>query len=97
MPTSSNTEYLRPRDAAALLKARFGHGSERTLAKLRCLGGGPIFHLMGPKMIAYTAPELVAWASSKISGPLSSTSEKTVCKVSSNEARKAGSDTEATR
>ncbi|MGO9720281.1 MAG: hypothetical protein ACLPOA_06770 [Methylocella sp.] len=68
--------YLRPKAAAEFLKSEFGHGSERTLAKLRSIGGGPPFHKIGVKLIVYTEPELAGWAKSKVSPPLASTSDR---------------------
>ena len=62
-------KYLRPKAAAEFLKDTYGHGSDRTLAKLRSLGGGPPFHKIGK-------PELIDWAESKISPPLASTSDR---------------------
>jgi hypothetical protein len=71
------TQYLRRKDAAQYLKSKYGYGSARTLAKLACLGGGPIFRKVG-RFILYTAADLDAWALSKISGPLASTSDANV-------------------
>ena len=39
---------------ADYLKDRYGHGSEKTLAKLACLGGGPEFHKAGERVVLYT-------------------------------------------
>lgn len=70
-----SVQLLRPRQAADFLQRQFGHGSVRTLAKLRCIGGGPRFHKIGTRLVAYTEPELTAWGTSKMSGPLTSTSD----------------------
>jgi hypothetical protein len=67
-------QYLRTRKAADFLQTQFGHGSVRTLAKLRCTGGGPRFHKIG-RLVVYTEADLTASATSKISGPLASTSD----------------------
>ena len=34
------SQFLRRKDAGAYLKAKYGFGSEKTLAKLACIGGG---------------------------------------------------------
>ena len=34
-------QYKRRKQAAEYLKAKYGHGSPKTLAKLACIGGGP--------------------------------------------------------
>jgi hypothetical protein len=70
--------YLRPKAAAKFLQDEFGHGAERTLAKLRSLGGGPPFHKIGVRLVVYTRAELATWARSKISRSLTSTVEREV-------------------
>jgi hypothetical protein len=70
--------YIRPRAAAEFLKSEFGHGSERGLAKLRSIGGGPPFHKVGVKLVVYTKAELATWARAKISRAMSSTSDREV-------------------
>lgn len=62
-------------EASAYLRER--HAIRRTaatLAKLRCVGGGPSFRKVGRDVI-YEAAELDAWAGQVKSGPLASTSE----------------------
>jgi hypothetical protein len=71
-----HVKYLRPKEAANFLTNHFGHGSIKTLAKLRCVGGGPRFHKIGDRLVAYTEPELVDWARSKVSPALVSTSDR---------------------
>ena len=39
--------FLRRKDAADYLKNRYGFGAARTLAKLACIGGGPVFRKAG--------------------------------------------------
>ena len=68
------TNFLRTPAAAKHLKDRYGHGSERTLTKLRCVGGGPEFHRSG-RTVIYTPEALDKWATAKISPPLRSTSD----------------------
>jgi hypothetical protein len=72
-----HVKYLRAPEAADFLRKHFGHGSRRTLAKLRCVGGGPRFHRIG-RLVVYAEADLTAWATSKLSGPLASTSETKV-------------------
>ena len=66
--------YLRRSEAAAHLKSRYGVGATQTLAKLACIGGGPIFHKIG-RFPVYTVADLDAWAAGRMSGPVRSTSE----------------------
>jgi hypothetical protein len=70
-------QYLRRKAAADYLKAKYGFGSEKTLAKLACIGGGPEFRKAGPAAI-YEPQKLDEWAQSRISAPLASTSDLTV-------------------
>ena len=74
---SMRSGFMRRSVAAKYLKDRYGHGSEKTLAKLACVGGGPVFHKAGDRMVLYTREALDAWARARISGPLKSTSEAT--------------------
>lgn len=69
-------QYLRRKDAGSYLKTKFGFGSERTLAKLACLGGGPEFRKAG-SVVLYEPAKLDEWALAKISGPRRSASEAT--------------------
>ncbi len=66
---------MRPDRSAEYLQAVYGFGSVRTLAKLRCIGGGPAFSKAGSSIVLYTKAALDAWAQSKISAPVRSTSE----------------------
>jgi hypothetical protein len=62
-------------EASDYLRER--HGIRRTaatLAKLRCVGGGPSFYKVGRDVI-YNVSDLDAWAGKVKSGPLASTSE----------------------
>jgi hypothetical protein len=72
----SDVRYLRAPAAAEFLHENFGHGSVRSLAKLRSLGGGPKFHKIGSKIVAYTQPDLVEWAEAKISPARASTFDR---------------------
>lgn len=69
-------EYLRRDQAAEYLLKRFGAFTAETLAKLASTGGGPQFRKMG-RFPVYTRSDLEAWASSRMSPPVSSTSELT--------------------
>jgi hypothetical protein len=73
-------KYFRRKDAGAYLKKRYGFGSERTLAKLACIGGGPVFRRAGP-MVVYTENDLDEWALAKIGPPQRSTSDAAVMPV----------------
>ena len=71
----SYTPYLRRRAAAEYLRSRWGIPcSEKTLAKLACVGGGPVYRLCG-RIPLYTPADLDTFAESKISKPVRSTSE----------------------
>jgi hypothetical protein len=72
---SIRSYFMRRRAAGIYLTDKYGHGSEKTLAKLACLGGGPEFHKAGGRVVLYTKEALDAWALAQISGPLKSTSE----------------------
>ncbi len=65
------------REASAYLLDRHGvMRSPATLAKLRCIGGGPEFRKIGDKQVAYEDPALDSYAASLISEPLASTSQR---------------------
>ena len=66
-------QYLRRKQAGEYLKSRYGFGSEKTLAKLAVVGGGPLFHKAANAAI-YRPEDLDAWALSKIGAPQKSTS-----------------------
>ena len=70
-----NTTYLRRRAAAEYLREKRGiPTSEKTLAKLACIGGGPLYRLFG-RIPLYLIADLDAYAEAKISKPVHSTSE----------------------
>lgn len=66
--------FLRRKAAGEYLKSKFGFGSEKTLAKLACVGGGPEFRKAGTAAL-YEPEKLDQWAAAKISAPLASTSQ----------------------
>ncbi|MGO9427594.1 hypothetical protein [Rhodoblastus sp.] len=67
-------QYLRRKQAGEYLKAKYGFGSERTLAKLACLGGGPEFRKASNAAL-YEPAKLDEWALAKIGKPQRSTSD----------------------
>ncbi len=71
----SQPTYLRRRAAAEYLRANRGIPcSEKTLAKLACVGGGPVYRLFG-RIPLYLIADLDAYAEAKLSKPVHSTSE----------------------
>jgi hypothetical protein len=75
-PTNSSVmRRLRRKEAAAYVEERHGIPcAPKTLAKYAVIGGGPIFRKAG-KTPLYSAYDLDAWAESKLSKPVRSTSE----------------------
>lgn len=73
----NSNRYLRRNEAAIYLRSHYGYGSVKTLAKLACLGGGPVFRKAG-KIVLYRTEELDCWAASRISHPMHSTSDTEV-------------------
>lgn len=67
--------YIRRAEAGEYLRGRYGFGSAKTLAKLATTGGGPDIFYAGRRVPLYTHEKLDAWAQSKISAPVKSTSE----------------------
>jgi hypothetical protein len=65
--------FMRRKDAGRYLKERFGF-SERALAKLATVGGGPPFHHAGTngRIVVYEISELDSWALAQIGQPLRS-------------------------
>ncbi len=59
-------KYLRRTEAAEYLKARYGFGATQTLAKLACIGGGPLFQKYGRHPL-YTQDNLDSWAAMRMS------------------------------
>ena len=66
--------YLRRDKAAAYLQERYGAYTTDTLAKLACVGGGPRFQKLGPFPV-YLPEDLDAWAMSRMTRAVGSTSE----------------------
>jgi hypothetical protein len=66
--------FLNRKRAGQHLLENYGFGSENTLAKIACLGGGPLFRKAGRRVL-YKIEDLDQWAQEKISLPIKSTSE----------------------
>ena len=69
-----SSPLMRRREAAAYLQAHYGIGAYRTLSKLAVIGGGPRYRLAG-RVPLYSAEDLDAWMSSRLSAPRASTSD----------------------
>ena len=74
MPDDEYEIFLSPDEASDHLSRRGLPYSPKTLAKLRCVGGGPIFRRFG-RNIKYTPRRLDEFAQSKLSGEQLSTSQ----------------------
>jgi hypothetical protein len=71
----SGSVYLRRQAAAEYLRTYWGVPcSPKTLAKLACVGGGPVYRLFG-RIPLYSHTDLDAFAEAKLSKPVRSTSE----------------------
>ena len=71
----SSTALLRRKAAAEYLRQRWGIPcSEKTLAKLACIGGGPMYRRFG-RIPLYEAADLDEFAQAKLGKPVRSTSE----------------------
>ena len=66
--------FLRRKAAGEYLKSKYGFGSEKTLAKLATVGGGPTFRKAANAAI-YAPEALDAWALERIGAPQRSTSD----------------------
>ena len=73
VPDTPDTRLTR-RDAAAALTAAGYPVARATLATLASRGGGPPYQRFG-RVPLYRWGDLLAWAESRLSAPLSSTSE----------------------
>ncbi len=69
-----NPQFLRRKAAGEYLRSKYGFGSEKTLAKLACVGGGPEFRKAGSAAL-YEPAKLDEWAIAKIGAPVRTTSE----------------------
>jgi hypothetical protein len=62
------------KEAAQFLSERGYKTAPATLAKLACIGGGPVFQSFGRKPL-YREADLLAWAQARTTGPRRSTSD----------------------
>jgi len=67
-------KLLFPPEASDYLRERGVRRSVRTLAKLRCLGGGPRFHKCG-RNVAYATVDLDAYVEGFVGRAFASTAE----------------------
>lgn len=78
MLDSPTNRRLSPVEASTYLKEVHGvTRSVRTLAKVRCVGGGPLFEKLG-RSVFYRTGHLDAWVEANVSGAVGSTSELSV-------------------
>ena len=71
---------LSPRQAVDRLRERGVRHTEKTLAKKRSVGGGPVFYRIG-RNIGYAPSDLDAYADRLISAPYSNTAEYQVARA----------------
>lgn len=69
-----DTAFLDRNGAADYAKTKGVPLSPNTLRKLACVGGGPKFRKFGRRVL-YSPADLDAWIASRLSGPVSSTSD----------------------
>jgi hypothetical protein len=67
-------QFMRRGAAASYLKNRFGLYTTETLAKFAVVGGGPKFQKFG-RFPLYRPDDLEAWASARLSKPITKTCE----------------------
>jgi hypothetical protein len=73
---TTNPRYFRRREASAYLREKWAmRCAEQTLARYAVEGCGPPFRRFG-RDIVYEKSALDAWARSRLSGPIRSTSEQ---------------------
>jgi len=68
------------RDAAQFLTDQGYKTAHATLAKLACIGGGPLFESFGRRPL-YREADLLAWAQGRTTGPRRSTSDPSITQV----------------
>jgi hypothetical protein len=68
------TALLDRKQAAAFLTEHGFKTAVATLAKLACIGGGPLYRSWGRKPL-YLPAELLSWAQARTTGPRRSTSD----------------------
>ena len=67
-------EFLNREKSAAYVRGKGLPCTKATLAKLACLGGGPIFRKFG-RNVVHTPRDLDTWITARLSGPKTSTSD----------------------
>lgn len=73
--TNAPRHYRRRKAAAEYVRERWGLPCQPSwLAKLAVVGGGPVFRRFG-RVPVYSDDALDAWARSRLSGPMRSTSD----------------------
>ncbi len=76
MTDNQTLPLLSPVEASAFLFATKGlRVAPATLAKRRCLGGGPIFQKFGARRVVYRPADLASWADAVLGAPRHNTSE----------------------
>lgn len=66
--------HLNPREASVYLLNRHGVVvADRTLAKYRWTGGGPLFFKHGERRVLYRPADLDAWVKERLGDPRTST------------------------
>jgi len=75
MSEISGERRLSRKEAAEYLTNLGYRVASTTLAKLACVGGGPLFSSFGRKPL-YKPADLLNWAQSRSSGPRQSTSDR---------------------
>lgn len=73
--TSEIQRRLSRREASDFLTAHGFKTAPTTLAKLACIGGGPVFESFGRRPL-YRESDLIEWARQRTTGPRRSTSDK---------------------
>lgn len=61
--------FMRRDEAASYLKATYGFGAFKTLAKGVCTGDTPAYHKAG-RLVVYTREALDTWALAKLGAPI---------------------------
>jgi hypothetical protein len=74
-PVIQPGQYLTPPAACDFLVSLGFPTTWRTLAKLRSVGGGPVFVKFSERKVAYSRKALEDWVATKFSGEVRSTSE----------------------
>ena len=67
-------QFLRRKEAAEYLRKYYGFCTQRSLAKLATVGGGPEYRKIGKRIVVYEPLKLDEWARSRIGKPQQSTS-----------------------